>query len=219
MATNSAVYNYRYRAQWVGWLIFDTVRSCLRRRRRNNAHTRSGGRRRNQSLVLRLTANTISPQACLEMIRGMWVVSVGVLKICIALRLCGACVGAIDHQTSWSLFFVPCRPSPKRSLSCAGLDDLDDLFGGLEQQHSRKRHHSLGSNRIQPPHPSNRVRLGSVDSATSNGSMFAASLFSQEPGVPRRHEITTSSPFIDGMGIACNAFLEREMCGSDGCNM
>ncbi|GMF38223.1 unnamed protein product [Phytophthora fragariaefolia] len=43
--------------------------------------------------------------------------------------------------------FVP-RPSPKRSLSCAGLDDLEDLFHGADNARAhpnRKRHQSLNN--------------------------------------------------------------------------
>ncbi|KAE9007510.1 hypothetical protein PR003_g16620 [Phytophthora rubi] len=40
------------------------------------------------------------------------------------------------------------RPSPKRSVSCAGLDDLGDLFhgaGNARAHPNRKRHHSLNN--------------------------------------------------------------------------
>ncbi|KAG6951422.1 hypothetical protein JG687_00013624 [Phytophthora cactorum] len=44
-------------------------------------------------------------------------------------------------------FFFP-RPSPKRSLSCAGLDDLDELLHSSDNVRAtpnRKRHHSLNN--------------------------------------------------------------------------
>ncbi|KAG7380916.1 hypothetical protein PHYPSEUDO_006686 [Phytophthora pseudosyringae] len=55
------------------------------------------------------------------------------------LRKCG---GGSQHCFVHSL---P-RPSPKRSLSCAGLDDLDELFHSSDTARThpnRKRHHSL----------------------------------------------------------------------------